>query len=401
MTGTFSATDLARISHIMFRSAAEGLVVVDAEGRMRLCNPRLADLFGYKEEELLGQPIEMLLPEGTRHRHTNDRAQYHQHPQQRPMGAGLDLQGRRRNGMTFPLEVSLNHFEVDGIRYVMALVTDISKRRMAELELQQTNVELEHRVERRTAELRKAEMTVREALEKERELNALKSRFISLVSHEFRTPLSAILSSVDLIARYSEGSENVLRHVNKVRTKVRELTTMLNEFLSLERLEQGDLVCEPSRFDVVHLGIELIEELRGIAKAGQDLHFEHLGEEREVMLDRRMVAGIMTNLTSNAIKYSPEGHDVDLRTHHLGDRLRIQVIDHGMGIPEADQQHLFERFYRAHNALTIQGTGLGLNIVKRYVDLMQGSIHFTSKEGLGTTFTVELPLGAGTPDTSS
>ncbi len=393
MGSSFSPEHLTKIYAMLFSAAAEGLVVVDSTGKIRLQNPRLRELFGYTENELLGQPVEILIPMPIRHRHQKQRQHYHEHPAQRPMGIGMDLLGQRKDGSTFPVEVSLNNFEVEGERYTMGLVTDITQRRSAEQELYRANTELEERVEKRTSELREAEKNVREALEVEKELNALKSRFVSMASHEFRTPLTTIMSSVDLITRYTDGAEKekIEKHITRIRTKVRELTSMLNDFLSLEKLEQGLVTITPSGVDVVHLSIELIEELRSIAKRGQEIQYDHSGPDRMVHHDRGMLTNIMSNLVSNAIKYSPENKPIRLLTHLESGRLRITVEDQGIGIPEEDQQHMFQRFFRASNAFTVQGTGLGLSIVRRYLDLMGGTIGFTSVSGQGTTFTVELP----------
>lgn len=387
---TFSPADVARIGEMLFVTAAEGLVVVDASGAILMHNPRLNTMFGYGEGELRGERIECLLPDAVRQRHEQHRASYNAKPVQRSMGIGMDLSGKRKDGSVFPVEVSLNHFVVDGARYVMGLITDITLRREAEEALQRTNQELEQRVEQRTAQLREAERSMREALEKEKELHGLKSRFVAMASHEFRTPLSTIMSSVDLIARYTEGNDKVEKHVARVRAKVREMTAMLNEFLSLERIEQGQVVVQPVGLDVVDLCIDLIEELRALTRSGQTIGYAHQGAERTATLDRQMLSNVITNLVTNAVKYSPEGKAIALRTRIDEGRLHITVHDEGMGIPEADQHHLFERFFRGGNATTIQGTGLGLNLVKRYLDLMGGSIRFESAEG-DTTFTVELP----------
>jgi PAS domain S-box-containing protein len=389
----FTAEQVASIYGMLFSSAAEGLVVVDDRGLICLCNPRLADLFGYGTSDLIGQPVEILIPLQARTRHAERRSTYQRDPRQRPMGSGLDLNGQRRDGTTFAVEVSLNHFDVDGVRFVMGLVSDVSGRRRAEQALMRNNFELEQRVEQRTADLKRAEQSVREALEAERELNSLKSRFVSMASHEFRTPLSTIMSSVDLIARYAEGPQRdkVERHVSKIRGKVRELTTMLNDFLSLDKLEQGMVRCNPQEVDVVHLCIELVEELRSLCKPGQEIDYDHEGPERAVVQDKQMLAHVLSNLLSNAIKYSPENERVKLRTHITDGRLHIVVVDRGMGIPLEDQQHLFERFFRASNAFTVQGTGLGLNIVRKYLDLMGGWIGFSSEPGKGSTFTAWIP----------
>ena len=389
---SISALNVEHVFQMLFAAAGEGLVVVDAKGTILLHNPRLNDMFGYAEDELNGASIEVLLPDALHARHTEQRTAYHAKPVQRSMGIGMDLRGKRKDGTVFPVEVSLNHFTVDRTRYVMGLVTDITLRQKAEMELKRSRQELEERVEQRTAELRAAEYNVRLALEKERELHALKSRFVAMASHEFRTPLSTIMSSVDLIGRYTEASadEKVLKHVTRIRGKVREMTAMLNEFLSLERIEQGQVTCVPSAFDIVHICIELLEELRALTKTGQTIDYDHEEGPREMTLDKQMLSNVITNLVTNAVKYSPEGKRVGLRTAVRDGRLSITVRDEGIGIPEEDQQHLFERFFRGGNATTIQGTGLGLNIVKRYLDMMEGTIGFTSEPG-DTRFTVELP----------
>ena len=388
----FKQADVSRVCELLFTTAAEGLVVVDARGAIIMHNPRLNAMFGYGEGELMGDTIEVLLPDAARMRHTKHRETYNEKPVQRSMGMGMDLWGKRKDGSVFPVEVSLNHFEVDGARFVMGLVTDITLRHKAEEELQRTNQELEERVEQRTFELREAEHSVREALEKEKELNALKGRFVSMASHEFRTPLSTIMSSVDLIGRYTEGALDgkVEKHVARIRSKVREMTAMLNEFLSLERIEQGQVICAPCEMDIVHVCIELIEELRPLAKPGQAIDYDHQGQERTVTLDRQMLGHVITNLVTNALKYSGEGQPIQLRTQLDRGRLIIAVKDEGIGIPQEDQQHLFGRFFRGGNVTNIQGTGLGLNIVKRYIELLHGSVMFTSRPG-ATVFTVDLP----------
>lgn len=382
--------DIARVCELLFTTAAEGLVVVDVQGRILMHNPRLCALFGYGEGELNGRSVDELLPNALRDRHTVHRAAYNKQPVQRSMGINMGLLGQRKNGDVFAVEVSLNHFSVDGTLYVMGLVSDITLRKQAEDALLRTNLELEERVEQRTAELKAAERSVREALEKERELHQLKSRFVAMASHEFRTPLSTIMSSVDLIGRYTDGQEKVDKHVARIRNKVRELTAMLNEFLSLERIEQGQVRVAPVEVDIVDRCIELIEELRGLAKPGQSIDYDHGGDERTVTMDSQMIGQVITNLVSNAVKYSPEDASISLRTNIQNGVLDIVVRDQGMGISKEDQQHLFERFFRGSNVMTIQGTGLGLNIVKRYLELMQGTIEFTSEPG-NTVFSVTLP----------
>jgi signal transduction histidine kinase len=178
--------------------------------------------------------------------------------------------------------------------------------------------------------------------------------------------------------------------VDRIRSKVRDLTQMLSEFLSLDKLEQGMIVCHPVETDIVHLAIELVEELRPLCKPGQEIQYDHIGDERTVVQDKQMLATALRNLLGNAIKYSPEGRRVDLVTAIEGDTLRITVRDQGMGIPLEDQPHIMERFFRASNAFTVQGTGLGLNITARFIEMMGGHIRFSSRPGEGTTFFVDV-----------
>ncbi len=396
---TFGKTDVSDVCELLFRTAAEGLVVVDRMGQIVLLNPRMEELFGYGADELEGRTIEVLIPEAARGRHQAQRNKYQEDPAKRPMGTGRELFGRRKDGSVFPVEVSLNHFELAGSRFVMGLVSDVTLRKQAEDDLYRINAELEQRVADRTRELEQAGQSVKEALEKERELNALKSRFLSMASHEFRTPLSTIMSSVDLIAKHAGAvpEDKVGRHVARIRSKVRELTGILNDFLSLDKLEQGRTTVNPSPFDIVHLCIDLLEEMRPMARPGQELGYDHEGDERQLTQDRQMLANVISNLVTNAIKYSPENAPIQLRTRIRDGMLQLEVQDQGIGIPLDDQEHLFERFFRAGNVVNVQGTGLGLNIVRKYLELMQGSIAFESHEGKGTTFFVVLPRHLDVP----
>ncbi len=274
-------------------------------------------------------------------------------------------------------------------------------------EIRQLNVELEKRVEQRTqalgsalkklettnASLKKAEAEALKALEKERELNELKSRFVTTASHEFRTPLSTILSSASLIEKYNAPGDldKRLKHTGRIKSSVHNLTQILNDFLSISKLEEGKVHLNLCELDLRPFVEEVLEEMSALAKPGQRLQYRHAGESPCLCTDKQSLRNILINLISNAIKYSPEGQPVEVDSAHADGRVTLTVRDHGIGIPAADQPHLFTRFYRAHNAANIQGTGLGLTIVKRYVDLLRGTITFRSEEGEGTRFTVTLP----------
>jgi signal transduction histidine kinase len=214
-----------------------------------------------------------------------------------------------------------------------------------------------------------------------------------MASPDFRTPLSGILSSVSLIARYNEPEELEKRqkHINTIKASVQNLTNILNDFLSLDKIDQGKIECHPSVFTLTHFLDNLLEELKTIPQQEERISHVHRGGEGEVTLDKDMLRNVLTNLLFNALKYSGSDQKVYFTTDLDDKMLTITVQDEGIGIPQSEQKHLFGRFFRARNAVHLQGTGLGLNIVKRYLDLMNGSIHFTSQENRGTTFTVVLP----------
>jgi PAS domain S-box-containing protein len=243
-------------------------------------------------------------------------------------------------------------------------------------------------------EHKKAEKELLRALQIEQELNELKSRFISMASHEFRTPLSAIHSSAILIGKQNEpgNEEKRLRYLNQIKNNVRNLVVILNDFLSLSKLEEGKMSCDPVRFDLLELIRSVLEELESNLKVGQ--HFvEEVGmASLMVTLDPKLMRHILVNLLSNAIKYSPENKVIFIHIHCEGDALTLSVKDQGMGIPEAEQDQLFQRFFRAGNAINIPGTGLGLHIVKQYTELMGGSISFQSRLHEGSTFHLHLPV---------
>ncbi len=232
------------------------------------------------------------------------------------------------------------------------------------------------------------------ALKAEQELNELKSRFISMASHEFRTPLSAILSSAILIGKQNEPGKEERRekHVARIRTHVKHLVVILNDFLSLSKLEEGMVQANPQNFELIQFCKILVDEMESTKKDGQTIQFKYAAVEIEVFLDSKLLSHILINLISNALKYSNDGQEVVLQLKQEGKMVVFNITDKGIGIPEQEQENLFDRFFRATNATNIEGTGLGLNIVKQYAELMQGSVSFESKKGKGSTFMVQLPI---------
>ena len=222
----------------------------------------------------------------------------------------------------------------------------------------------------------------------------MKSRFVSMASHEFRTPLSTVLSSVSLVDRYTKPEDEAKRakHINRIKSSVRNLTSILNDFLSLDKLEQGKIDIAPTRFSIIEFSKDIVEEMQAVSKINQKVVYKHRGKQTELQTDKQILKNIVINLMSNAIKYSPEATTIWMSSRLDESGLVISVKDEGIGIPEKDQKHMFERFFRSKNSINIQGTGLGLNIVSRYLDMIDGSIKFESEENVGSTFTVTLPL---------
>lgn len=406
----------------VFDTATDGIIIINDRGVMEMVNQAAAELFGYEKSEMIGQNVSILMPQPHRRDHDGYISNYIETGIARIIGIGREVSGRKKDGTVFPLRLSISEVELSEKRAFTGILHDLTKEKAYEAEIKALNSQLEKRVEERTEELasainkllninnklehevqeritaerelRKKERALRKAFQKEKELNRLKSRFVSMASHEFRTPLSTILSSADLIEAYTreEQQEKRVKHTTRIKSAVSNLTGILNDFLSLSKLEEGKVQSKPVDFDLVAFCLETIDELQGLLKDGQHIRHESPEEEIWIYLDKKMLKNIFFNLLSNAIKYSDPGKPIDCQLGLEDGLLRLTIQDYGIGIPEEEQQHLFTRFFRAHNVENIQGTGLGLNIVKRYVDLLGGRISFVSKEGEGSTFTIELPL---------
>ncbi|MEQ8363511.1 MAG: PAS domain-containing sensor histidine kinase [Cyclobacteriaceae bacterium] len=393
----------------VFNHATIGMIIADSEGTVTQFNHFAETQFGYSEAEVIGRSIEMLLPNNLKERHVHHRTEFLKAPSNRAMGIGRDLYAKRSDDKVFPVEISLSHFKKDDESFVIAFIIDISVRKRNEAELNEStkrikiiNTELEQKVDSRTkmlretlAELEASKDDLQKALKKERELGDLKSRFVTLASHEFRTPLSTILSSASLIGKYTteELDDKRQKHVGRIKEAVNNMRDILEDFLSLGKLEEGqidinmELLSNEEMRDELHRVVNSMEHL---CKPGQkiDLECTVVGD---VKLDKKLMGNVLSNLLSNAIKFSPENSKIQLRCEKDKSVFHFAVKDAGIGISVEDQQHLFERFFRAKNASNIQGTGLGLNIVSKYLELMGGRIKCESEINRGTTFLIEIP----------
>lgn len=405
----------------IFKTAIDGIIAIDESGTILLANPAIAELFQYKPEELIGQNIKMLMAEPHHTNHDTYLKKYYETGEKKIMGIGREAEGRRKDGAVFPIRLSISEINLKGKRFFTGVVHDLSEQYKAEENIKRLNSELEARVEERTNEinvtlkklmetneklkseiierkkvedlLRETEKEIRTAFEKEKELNELKSRFVTMASHEFRTPLSTILSSTALIEMYiSKDQENKkIKHLKRIKSSVDNLNNILNDFLSLSRLEEGRIKFKPEWFSFSSFCAGIIDEMEGLLRPGQKIeHIEEISDD-QVFLDKHLLKNILFNLLSNAMKYSPPEAIIYCKNEITDQEVIIDIRDNGIGIPDTDQTHLFTRFFRASNATNIGGTGLGLNIVKRYVEVMNGVISFESQLGEGSSFKIILP----------
>lgn len=412
-------TGKAGIYKAIFETATIGIIIVDADGCVNNLNSYAEKMFGYRKNELHGKTVEILIPSGNNQNHIGHRNAFLQNPSPRTMGVGRDLQAIKKNGDMFPVEIALNPFRNKDEILVAAFVVDITHRKLQEALMKEQAKELERFSKRvhelntalhqeamaREQALSKAELALQQkeselnqSFQKELQLLEWKSRFVTMASHEFRTPLTTTLSSVSLIARYEGAGDSDKRskHVRRIKQAVVDMKDILDDFLSMSRLEEGHIDLHPevltSNEFIVHV-VEIATEMQRLAKPGQIITC-NTNVQQDILLDRNLLRHLLINVISNAIKFSPEQAPIILECKRSSNELILTVEDHGIGIPELDQQHLFERFFRAQNAGNIQGTGLGLHIVKRYVDLSGGHVKVSSKLGEGTKVTMTIPQSA-------
>ena len=407
MPTLFQENELA--FNILFEAVSEGVIVVDENQSIVATNSAAEEMFGYEKSEILFQHLNILIP--TKHHATHGghfNSFYSSKSAKRQMGVNRQLFGARKNGNEFPVEVGLNPFKFNNKTFVMSIIIDVTVRKEAENKIIELNALLEGKVSKRTEELNKtvanlkgeinkrvkAELELRNALKKEKELNELKTKFLSLVSHEFKTPLSGILNSAVLIGKYTqtENQDKRDRHLQTIKNKVQYLDGILNDFLSVERMESGKVKYKYSNFKLSKVVNEVVYNANMMLKSGQHINYPKNIDHISVYNDEKILDLVLGNLLNNAIKYSPENTSIDFNVFSNSAGLIFEIKDKGIGIPDKDQKHIFERYFRAENALTNQGTGIGLNIIKGHLESLNGKITFISKENEGTTFIVKLPI---------
>lgn len=388
----------------LFMHAAIGIVMIDRASKIVLTNRFANSLFGYDPDELLGMPIETLLPTTLADTHRHHTAKYLDKPQIRPMGIGLDLKARKKDGTLFSVEISLSYFEQNGNSYFISFINDITYKKKIEMEMilknqeiKKLNESLEQEVMNRTnalvetlKDLEESKHELELALSKEKELGELKSRFVAMASHEFRTPLTAILSSASLIAKYplTDDQEKREKHLLRIKSAVSNLTDILEEFLSVGKLEEGKVEATYAWLNLDELVNDTISDLRNLLKPGQMIKY-HNEVGTAIHSDKSLLRKILINLCSNASKFSNVNTTIHIFITRKGSKFTLSVKDEGIGISEEDQKHLFDRFFRGLNVTNIQGTGLGLHIVAKYTELLNGKVSIQSKLGVGTTVSAE------------
>lgn len=406
----------------IFDEAVDGIIIINQLGLIEDINAAASTLFDYPKEEVIGKNVHILMPKDYSIHHDEYVNKYVSTRIPKIIGIGREVVGKRKDGSFFPFWLSVSEVKLDDKVLFAGFIHDLSEIKNAEIKLRTLNEELEKKVVARTYELESVvnkllslnkqyeneiqsrvkietklierEVELQNSLEKEKELGELKSRFVSLASHEFRTPLSTILSSVSLLGRYTENDQQHHRekHIQKIKSSVAHLTTILNDFLSINKLEEGKVQVTKEWFDVNHLLHELVEELETILKADQTIDIEVAQNVTQIYADRKIIKNMLINLLSNAIKYSNVGSAIRCQVIKSDSETTFSVIDEGIGIPKADQKHLFTKFFRASNSTHIEGTGLGLVIVKRYVDMLDGNIDFVSTLSEGSVFSVHIPF---------
>ena len=395
------------VFNISFGDVSVGIVILDAQQHIIETNESIVRMFGYKTKELHQLHLQVLFSDDYKIQLENQLKGFLNQGLQKQKERNLTIYGAHKSKSMFPVEVSLNIFKLCDKEYIMVLVTDISARKEQEVKLSNLNAEFEQKILLRTKELNEtisqlehenmlrvdAEKDTNIAFRKERELNKLKTNFLSLVSHEFKTPLSGILTSIILLGKYNlaEQQEKRDKHIKIITDKVQYLNNILNDFLSLEKLETGNVNYNLSTFELGKVMKEVVSNANILLKEGQTINYPDHIDEISLLQDEKIIELTLSNLIHNAIKYSSENSVIAINVSQDLDITTLEIIDDGIGIPKIDQKNIFNRYFRAENALLTEGTGIGLNISKTHIENLGGSINFESEENKGTTFTISIP----------
>lgn len=373
----------------LLEAAPDAILEVNSEGKIILLNEAVERMFGYSRGELMGLTVESLVPAAMRGGHAQHRASYAKRPNTRPMGTGLELQGQRKDGSLFPVEISLSPNWIEGSLHVIASVRDITERKSGEDRIRALR-------EQYTAELTLKNEQLEARNREVEKANRLKTEFLASMSHELRTPLHTIIGFSELLTEQLEGplNEKQGRFVGHILQDARHLLELINEVLDISKIESGRLELNRESFDFSQCVEEVLAGIRHQALS-KSIALENKNSfHGSIYADRLRVKEILYNLLSNAVKFTPEAGQVWVEAFQESDTLHIAICDTGIGIPEKEHSSIFEKFYQVKESRPggREGTGLGLPITKHLVELHGGSISVASRPGQGSSFKLTLPL---------
>lgn len=358
---------------MIFEAVSEAILISQTDGIIVRANQRAEQLFQYAPQELVGQSIEILIPTPAHEIHAKHVQNFSQNPYHRQMGKGMELFARRSDGVEFPVEVSLSPTTIANQSYIIALIMDITQRKHIE------------------AKIREAEI-FQAIVDKERELIDLKGRLIAMISHEFRTPLTVIKSSTGLLQQYKNriSEEKHEQHLDRINQSVEKMVSLMDDVLLFTKTTQTSHF-NPQITNIVGFCNKVCSNLN----LTNDSRFRAIyeGELDQVMIDPKALDHILTNLLTNAQKYTDAQGEIELKVHQQGNTITFSISDTGIGISEDDQKRLFEPFYRGVNTTHINGTGLGLLIAKNNIELHGGTIELKSQLNKGTSVIFTLAVG--------
>jgi PAS domain S-box-containing protein len=388
-TGTRQESSLESRFRKLLEAAPDAILEVNPLGKIMLLNEAAERMFGYSRGELLGLNVENLVPAAMRGGHSQHRASYAGHPRTRPMGTGLELQGQRKDGSLFPVEISLSPNWIEGSLHVIASVRDITERKLVEDRIRVLREQYTSELTAKNEQLEARNLEVEQA-------NRLKNEFLASMSHELRTPLHTIIGFSELLAEQLEGALNEKQHrfVGHILQDARHLLELINEILDISKIESGRLELKREFFDFGRCVEEVLSGTRHQA-ANKNLALENKNTFLNTLYaDRVRVKEILYNLLSNAVKFTPEGGNVWIESAQSGDFLDVSICDTGIGIAEKEQSSIFDKFYQVEDSMKggREGTGLGLAITKHLVELHGGTISVESRVGQGSRFKLTFPL---------